>query len=371
MRKITWIEINLDNVAHNLNAIRERVGKVKKILAVVKADAYGHNAVVVSKVLVKNGVDMLGVATPDEAIILRKNNIRVPILVLNPILPEHIEDVVKYSLEITVSNLNIAKELSKNRKKNYHIGIHVDIDTGMGGTGVHPDNALTLIKELLLIDSLVIKGIFTHFSSSDEKDKLFTQTQNKIFKSILKQLEDQGIYVPLTHAANSAAILDMPETYFNMVRPGLILYGIFPSSYVSRSVDLRPVMSFKTRIINLKHLNPGSSVGYGGTFKITKPSIIATIPVGYKNGFSRHLSNLGKVLINGQYAPIIGRVCMDRCFIDVTNLVNVNVGNIVVLYGKQGNKTISIESSAVLIRTIPYEIVCKIGKNATKIYIND
>ncbi len=371
MNNVTWVEIDLDAVAYNVKAIRKKVGKGIKILAVVKADAYGHGAIEISKTLVKNDVNMLGVAFPEEGIELRENKINVPILLLNPILPEQIDEVLKNSLEITTCSLKAAKELSKRAKRSCHnTKVHVEVDTGMGGAGIHPDKALSLIRTLLSIENVTIKGIFTHFHSSEEKDKSFTHKQNKIFKKILQELEDEKIQIPFTHAANSAAILDIPESHFNMIRPGLILYGIYPSSYVSRNIDLKPVMSFKTRIINLKQLDSGDTVGYGRTFKLSKSANVATIPVGYKDGFSRYFSNLGKVLINGTTASIIGRVCMDRCFIDVSNIPDADVGSEVVLCGSQKNETISIESAAKLIGTIPYEVVCNIGRKVPRKYIS-
>jgi alanine racemase len=369
MHRAKWIEIDLDAVRHNFGSIRKKVGDDIKILAIVKADAYGHGAVEISKTLSKNGVDMFGIADLEEGIELRENNINVPMLLLNPILPEQTDEVVKHSLGITVYDLDVARKMSAIAKRSHcSIKVHVEVDTGMGGTGAHPDKVLSLIKSLSLIENLTIEGIFTHFHSCDEKDKSFTHEQIKIFKKTLKQLEEEKIRIPLAHAANSAAILDIRDSYFNMVRPGLILYGILPSNYVSKSIDLKPVMSLKTRIINIKHLDSGSTVSYGRTFKILKSTIVATIPVGYKDGFSRYFSNLGKVLVNGRQTSIIGRVCMDRCFIDVTNVPNVNIGNEAVLYGKQNNETISIESSAELIDTIPYEIVCNIGRKVPKIY---
>ena len=367
MSGITWIEIDLDAIEHNLKAVKKKVGNDTKILAIVKADAYGHGAVRVSQTLMYNGVDMLGVAFPEEGIELRKNNINIPILVLNPVLSEQIEDVLKYSLGVTACNLDIANELSKTAKRYcLNVRIHVEIDTGMGGAGVSPDKALSFIKALLLIENLEIEGVFTHFNSSEEKDKALTHEQNKIFKEVIKQLENEKINIPFIHAANSAAILDISDSYFNMVRPGLILYGIFPSNYVSRNIDLKQAMSFKTRIINLKHLDSGSTIGYGRTFKILKQTTVATIPVGYKDGFNRCFSNLGNVLINGKRASIIGRVCMDRCFIDVTNLHDVEIGSEAILYGNQDNETISIEAAAEFIGTIPYEIACNIGTKIPK-----
>lgn len=369
MQRNSWITIDLDAITHNFKAIKRNVGKDIKIFAIVKADAYGHGAVEVSKVLARNGVDMLGVAFLYEAIELLDNNIDVPILILNPILPEEIEHVLKHSLSVTVSNPDAGKKLSEAAKKNRQtIKIHVELDTGMGSVGVHPDNALSLIKALSLSENLKIEGIFTHFHSSEDRDKSFTRKQIGIFKNVLKQLEIEGINIPIIHAANSAAILEFPDTYFNMVRPGLVLYGIYPADHTSCNIGLKPVMGFMTKIINLKHLDAGSTVGYSRSFKVERASKVATIPVGYKDGFSRHFSNKGKVLINGGPASIIGRVCMDRCFVDVTHLPGVKIGNEVVLFGRQENETISIASSAKLINTIPYEITCNIGMNVPKTY---
>jgi len=367
MSEITWIEVDLNAIEHNLKAIKSMVGSGTKILAIVKADAYGHGAARVAHTLEQNGADMLGVAFPGEGIELRKNNINIPILILNPVLSEQIEDVIQHSLGVTVNSLDIANEISVTAKKHHsNIRIHVEIDTGMGGAGVCPDKALPFIKALLLIENLEIEGVFTHFNSSEEKDKSFTHEQNSKFKGVLKQLENEKISIPLIHAANSAAILDIPDSHFNMVRPGLILYGIFPSNHVLRNIELKQAMSFKTRIINLKQLDPGSVIGYGGTFEILQQTTVATIPVGYKDGFSRRFSDLGEVLVHGKRVPIIGRVCMDRCFIDVTNLPDVEIGSEVILLGNQGSETISIESSAKLIGTIPYEIVCNVGTKTPK-----
>ncbi|MHC4453920.1 MAG: alanine racemase [Planctomycetota bacterium] len=340
MNEITWVEIDLNAIAHNLKAIKRKAGQGTKVLAIVKADAYGHGAVRTSQTLVKNGVDMLGVAFPEEGVELRKNNINTPILVLNPILSEQIDDVIKYSLGVTVCCLDIANELSKTAIKcRRNVSVHVEVDTGMGGEGLCPNKALPFIKELLLIDNLEIEGIFTHFNSSEEKNKSFSKEQLKILKDFIKQIENEKIDIPLIHAANSAAILDIPGSYFNMVRPGILLYGIFPSKN-------------------------------GRTFEILKQTTVATLPVGYKDGFGRCFSNLAEVLINGKRAPIIGRVCMDRCFVDVTNHPNAKVGSEVTIYGNQANDTISIESAAKLIGSIPYEIVCNIGtKVQKKVYL--
>ncbi|GAX60503.1 alanine racemase [Candidatus Scalindua japonica] len=367
MSEITWIEVDLNAIEHNLKKIKNRVGSETKILAIVKADAYGHGAVKVCQTLEQNGTDMLGVAYPGEGIELRKNSINTPILILNPVLSEQIEDVIQHSLTATVSSLDMAHEISITAKKSQrNVKVHVEIDTGMGGAGLCPDKALHLIKALLLIDNLEIEGVFTHFNSSDERDKSFTYEQNRKFKEVINQLENNKIIIPLIHAANSAAILDIPDSRFNMVRPGLLLYGIFPSKHVSRNIDLKQAMSFKTRIINLKQLNPGSVIGYGRTYEIQRQTTVGTIPVGYKDGFNRCFSSIANVLISGKRVPIIGRVCMDRCFIDVTNLSDVKIGSEVLLLGTQDTETISIESAANLIGTIPYEIACNIGTKTQK-----
>ena len=370
MSEITWIEVDLNAIEHNLRAIKGMVGSGTKILSIVKADAYGHGAVKVGQTLEQSGTDMLGVAFPGEGIELRKNNVSIPILILNPVLSEQIDDVIQHSLGVTVNSLDIAKQISVTAKKHHcNVRIHVEIDTGMGGAGFCPDKAISFIKALLLIENLELEGVFTHFNSSEEKDKSFTYEQNRKFKEVIKQLKNEKISIPLIHAANSAAILDIPDSYFNMIRPGLVLYGIFPSKYVSRNIDLKQAMSFKTRIINLKQLDPGSVIGYGRTFEILQQTTVATIPVGYKDGFSRDFSSLGKVLVHGKRIPIIGRVCMDRCFVDVTNLPAVEIGSEVILLGNQGNEIISIESAAELIGTIPYEVVCNVGtKTPRKMY---
>lgn len=372
MYNVTWAEISLDAVAHNVKAMRKKAGKERKILAIVKADAYGHGAVEISKTLAKNKVDMLGVAFLDEAIELRESNITVPILLLSPILSEQIYEALKYSLRITVCNLHSAKEIAGVAKKNFFDAkIHIEVDTGMGGTGIDPQKVLPLVTTIMSFESLTIEGIFTHFHSSEETDKSLTQKQNTLFQNILQELAENNIRIPLIHAANSAATLNMPESHFNMVRVGLALYGMYPSHTVSREICLKPVLSFRTQIVNIKQLESGSTVGYGRTCKVEKPTKVATIPVGYKDGLYRSLSNVGKVLINGTTAPILGRICMDRCFINISHIPDAAIGTDVVLFGRQQNESIRIESAAKLINTIPHEIVCAIGRNARRKYLVD
>ncbi len=372
MHNATWVEISLDAVAQNIKALRRKVGRDRKILAIVKADAYGHGAIEIGKILAKNGVDMLGVALLEEGIELREHNITTPILLLNPILPEQIYEALKYSFSITVCNLPSAKEIAYIAQKNiFNAKIHIEVDTGMGGTGILPNETLTLVKKIVPYDKLTIEGIFTHFHSSEESDKSSTHTQIKIFKNTLREIEKNNVQIPLIHAANSAATLNIPESYFTMVRLGLALYGIYPSHSIIREVDLKPVLSFRTQIFNIKQLQPGSTVGYGRTCKLDKSTKVATIPVGYKDGLCRSFSNVGKVLVNGTTAPILGRICMDRCFVDISHISDATIGTDVVLVGRQKNGSIRIESIAKHLHTIPHEVVCAIGRKAQRIYTGD
>lgn len=369
MQRLRWVEVNLDAIAHNIRAVQDKVGKETKIIAVVKADAYGHGAVEASRTLLKNGAELLGVATPEEGAELRQSGINVPILILGSLLPEQLNSVVEFSLTPTICDLSIAKELSHHAQKLHEkLKIHVKVDTGMRRFGVWHKDAVNLLKEVKRLNNLEIEGIYTHLATADETDKGFAYEQIGLFKIILEQLYAQNIHIPFKHVANSGAILDIPASYFNMVRPGLILYGLYPSNEVSRSVNLQPAMSFKTKVTYIKDVQTDATIGYGRTYKTAKPSRIATLPVGYAHGYSRSFSNHGEVIINGYRAPVIGRVCMDQCVIDVSSVPNVFIGNEVVLYGKQQAEEIPIEKAAGLIGTIPYEILCTIGRRVPRIY---
>ena len=371
MHRPTWVEIDLNALRHNLLAIRKWVGPQIKILGIVKADAYGHGDYEVSRVLLSNGVEMLGIAILEEGIQLRDKGIKAPLLLLGGIFEEQIDTVIQYGLTPTVYDLKLAEVLSK--KANYFnkiVKVHVYVDTGMGSIGMKYNKAVEFVKSLEDMKNLFIDGIYTHCSCSDEKESECTNLQIKRFRDILAALDTLKVCIPLRHMANSGAILGYPESYFNMVRPGLSLYGLYPSEDVSRDVGIKPVMSFKTRIIHIKDMDAGDVVGYGRTYRIAKPTRVATLPMGYDDGYSRLLSNQGKVIIRGKKASIIGRVCMDQCFIDVTDIKDVSVGDEVVLYGNQGKETISIGSVAKQLNTIPYEVICSISNRVPRIYIN-
>ncbi len=372
MQRPTWVEINLDAIAHNVRAVCKKIGEDIKILAVVKADAYGHGAIETSRVLLKNGVELLGVAIPEEGIELRQAGINASIIILGSLLPEQLDSVVAFSLTPTICDLSIAKELSYRAQSasggHRKLKIHIKVDTGMRRLGVWHENTVNFVKEIKHLNNLEIEGIYTHLATSDEEDKGFAYEQIGLFINVLKQLDAQNIHIPLKHVANSGAILDMPASYFNMVRPGLVLYGLYPSNSVSRSIRLQPAMTFKTRIAYIKDVQKGVTIGYGRTYKTSKPSRVATLPVGYVDGYSRSFSNRGEVIVNGYRAPIIGRVCMDQCIIDVSAVPDVLIGNEVVLYGKQQSEEIPVETAASIISTIPYEIVSTIGKRVPRVY---
>ena len=371
MHRPTWVEIDLNALRHNLLAVKKRIGPQIKILGIVKADAYGHGDYEVSRVLLNNGVEMLGIAILEEGIQLRNTGIKAPLLLLGGVFEEQIDSIIHYDVTPTVYDLKLAEVLSKKATYfNKKLKVHVYVDTGMGSIGVKHDNAVEFVKFVKNLKNLIIEGIYTHCSSSDEKDSAFTNLQIKRFRDVLDALDTIKVRIPLRHMANSGAILGYPESYFNTVRPGLSLYGLYPSEDVSRDIGIRPVMSFKTRIIHIKDMESGDVVGYGRTYRITKPTRVATLPLGYDDGYNQLLSNQGEVIIRGKRASIIGRVCMDQCFVDVTNIKDVSVGDEVVLYGSQAQETISVESIAKQLNTISYEVTCSISKRVPRIYTN-
>ncbi len=368
-----WLEINLDAIAHNVRTIKEIVGRNTQIIAVVKANAYGHGAVEVSQVALENGVAILAVGVVEEGIILRKAGIKAPILICGLTLEDQLEPLLSYNLTPTICDLQILEALSKVAGENGKtVGIHIKIDTGMGRLGVSPPKTLNFVKKISKMRNIKIEGIFTHLAATNEKDGIYTKMQFDEYKKALLELEKEGINIPLKHIANSAAILNSSSMYLDAVRPGIILYGLFPSPKSERTVELKPATEFKTKIIFLKKVSPGKSIGYGRTYITTKPTKVATLPVGYADGYSRLLSNKGEVLVRGERAPIIGRICMDLCMIDVTHIPQVQIGDEVVLWGRQGSEIIWAEEIAGKIGSIVYEVICMVDKERVpRVFIKD
>ena len=355
----TWVEINLDAIANNVKNIKKLIGKKKELMAVVKGNAYGHDILEIASVVLNNGATRLAVARLEEGIFLRKSGITVPILVLGLTLKQQVEPLVSYNITPTVSEYEMIEKLSDSAfKEDKIVKVHLKVDTGMGRIGIPPNHVLNFIKKVKVLKNVEIEGIFTHFSVADEKDKSYTEAQFKKFVEVLNILEKEGIRIPVKHVGNSATLLDLPHMWLDMVRPGISLYGLYPSEDVQKTIKLTPAYSFKTRIVFLKELLQGEDVGYGRTYTTKKKrTVVASLPVGYADGYNRLLSNKGEVLVKGKRFPIIGRICMDQCMIDVTNLSQVKIDNEVVLWGRQGHKEIAVEEIAGKIGTINYEIV--------------
>ena len=370
-----WAEVNLDNIAHNVKEIKRVVGKRTEIMAVVKADAYGHGSIETAATLIENGANRLAVSMIDEAIQLRESGINVPILLLNHTDPIRFEEIIKYELTQTVFSHELAEALSDTAVRlNKKINIHIKIDTGMSRVGFLP--GYSAVKDVIRISKLpgiIIEGLFTHFASADETDKTYTYSQYEKFESICNELNRIGLYIPIKHVANSAAIIQFPEMHLNMVRPGIILYGLYPSQEVDKKVlDLRPAMELKAKVILVKDLEEGIPISYGRIYTTSTKTRVATIPIGYADGYLRSLSNKGRMLINGEYAKVLGRICMDQCVVDVSNFNSkVEVGDEVVLIGNQREKSIHIDEIAKFQGTINYETVCLIGKRIPRAYIKN
>lgn len=371
----TWLEIDLDAIKLNIQNIRKYIGKQVKIMGIVKGNGYGHDAVEISKIILENGADQLAVARIEEAIFLRKNNIKAPVLVLGVALPEHFKLYLDYQIMATISDLShIYKFNDISAKINKKVKLHLKIDTGMGRLGLKPKEVKDHFQVFNKLPNIEIVGIFTHFSTADESDKSYTFYQFRLFNEIvdfMKSINNVPQH-PFFHTANSAAILDLPETWLDMVRPGCIIYGLYPSDEVKKTIRLFPALSFKSRITHIKKIKEGSFIGYGKTYQTKKDTTIATLPVGYADGYPRCLSNSGQVLVKGRLASVIGRVCMDQMMIDITDINSVAVGDEVVLWGAQGKGNITTEDIAKKINTAVDEIIHLTDKaRVAKIFLKD
>ena len=366
----TWLEVDLEAIAHNVRRVADMTGPDVAILAILKADGYGHGMLRVARTALNNGAYYLGVASINEGVLLRQKGITAPILVLGFTPAWQARDLVLNGLTATVFDLDVAKALSRAAHElNGQVRVHVKVDTGMGRLGLLPDQVLSLAQELLALPHLLVEGIFTHFSVADS-DHDYTRWQLQRFRQVVEALVEQGIEIPLVHAANSAAILSLPESHCRnwfpgrgfggMVRLGIAMYGLHPSEQVPCPPDFRPALAFKTQVAQVKTLPPGSFVSYGNTYQTEGKQRIAVIPVGYADGFRRTPRHWGKVLVGGQQATIVGRVCMDQTMIDVTDIPGVRQGDEVVLIGEQGSERITAEQVAQRLGTINYEVVSEI-----------
>lgn len=365
-----WAEIDLDCIKDNIREIRKSM-KDKEIIAVVKADAYGHGAIDIAPVLLEHGADKLAVAVITEALELRNSGIDAPIVILGYTPITFAKELSKENIEQTVYDLQYAKELSKIGKESCtDINVHIAVDTGMGRIGFLPnEEGIKSVESISKLDNIKIKGIFTHFSSADEKDKEYTNYQIKKFNDFVKALEKKNIKLGCKHLSNSAAILDIEEAHFDAVRPGIILYGYYPSNEVDKKkIKLKPALTLKSQIVHVKELSKGEYISYGRKYRTQRKSIIATLPIGYADGYTRALYGKAQVIVNGKLVPVVGRICMDQCMIDVTDVGEVKVGDEVILLGEQNGVKFDADDIAELIDTISYEVVCMIGKRVPRVY---
>ena len=379
--RATRAEINLKAFKHNIDNLKIILGSNIGIMSVIKADAYGHGAIPCSKAAIECGVSYLGAGVIEEGIELRKNGITEPILILGGIFLNEAADLVHYDLTTILSTPTLADELSNQGKKQGKIvKVHIKVDTGMNRLGVRPEDLLNLIEKIKTLPNLNLEGLTTHFSSADDEDSSITKNQIELFQKALLELKKSGIHPPITHLANSSALFRFPDSRGKIVRPGLIQYGALPSPILNPIVkklckkdnldDFQPVMQWKSKIIQLKLTPKGEALSYSRKFFTQKESLIATLPIGYADGLNRNLSNNMQVLIKGKFAPQVGNICMDMILIDVSKIPDVNLGEEVVIFGRQGNKQISVEELADKSGTIPYELFCNISKRVPRIYQN-
>ena len=359
-------EINLGAIKNNLTKIRKHIQPTAKLCAVVKANAYGHGAVEVAKVADEVGADFLAVATVEEGLQLRHADFKLPILVLGLIPETAIQISIRNELTLTVCDFDFAKKISDiAAKENILAKVHLKVETGMGRIGIFPDDAVEVAEKISKLPNVELEGIFTHFSDADSIDKTFTYKQLEIFKNTCEKISARGVKIKIRHIAESAAILEIPDAHLDMVRSGIITYGLYPSAEVQKTIQIQPAMKLKAKIVYLKKISAGTSIGYGREFVAQKDSVIATLPLGYADGYIRAYKNFS-VEVRGKLAPIAGRVCMDQVMIDVTEILGVKVGDEVILFG---GDLISIDDAAKHLQTINYEVTCLVSDRVPRNFI--
>lgn len=367
-----WLEINLDNLAHNMKEIRRYVGSDTLIMPIVKAYAYGHGAEVCGRVFLENGADRLGVSILSEGIALREAGIDAPILLLNYTPTNQYKKLLEYDLIQTIFKYEDAQLLSEEAGKQGRTAkIHIKIDSGMNRIGFLPnEESIKSIINVSKLPNLEVEGIFTHFSNADEADKSCTERQFEKFIGIIHRLKEENINIPIKHTANSATLIDLPDYKLDMVRPGIILYGHYPSEFIHHDlIDIKPAMTLKSRISNIKYLDIGEGIGYGQTYITKRKSKIATLPVGYADGYSRIFSKKADVSINNKRVAILGSICMDQLMVDVTDIDDLDLKDEVTLFGYSHKSIPRVEELAEILGTINYEVLCMINLRVPRVYL--
>lgn len=380
IQKRTWAEIDLDAAAHNVSVIRERIGQKPMLCCVIKADAYGHGAIRLAREYEALGADWLALSNIEEAMQLRRAGITLPMLVLGYTPPEAAKLLAENNISQCAYSSEYCEALSENAVKDgVCVKIHIKVDTGMSRLGFYFQNinrdtaAVEEIANACRLPGLFPEGIFTHFSVSDggSDGTMYTMRQFGCFKELVEALDHKGVTFQIRHCANSGATLDYSMSHMDMVRAGVILYGMEPSEDVMHPVDLQPVLSLRAVISHIKEIEPGSDISYGRTYTAKEKIRVATIPIGYADGYSRQLSNRGCILVHGVRCPIVGRICMDQCMVDISAVPEAKVGDIVTIIGRDGEEEIRVDELAQLLDTIHYEVVCGISKRVTRVYLKD
>jgi alanine racemase len=371
LERLAWAEVDLSAIKNNINKVQDFIGPKVAVMAVVKANAYGHGAVEVSKAAIGAGAKMLGVSSFVEAKQLRQAGVKAPIVVLGFTPAENYVDMIDHDLTVTIRSLDVAKALvTAARRANKIAKVWMKVDTGMHRLGLNPSEVLYFVKKLHDLPNLVVEGIFTHFADADSPSLDFAKKQLASFKKVLAELEKEGIKIPIRSAANSVATFKIPESHLDMVRIGIAMYGLKPEKRFDYGLSLEPVLTFKTEITQITEIGKGESVGYGREFIAKRPSLIATLAVGYGDGFRRAPKNWGKVLIRGQYVPLVGRVSMDQAAVDITYVPrDIRRGEEVVLIGESGDQSLSAEGVAENLGTISYEVITAISARVPRIYV--
>jgi alanine racemase len=369
-----WAEIDLDAIAHNVKSIKNLVGETTKVMCIVKADAYGHVAVKTAETMLESGADLLGVATFEEAKQLRVSGFMQPILVLGSVHTSLADDMVLYDISATITNEILADAMSKAAiKQNKQAKLHIKLDTGMSRLGFSCDKeGVERIKNICSLPNVFLEGLFSHFSCADESDRSMTDAQFEKFMYVKAALEKENITFLYNHICNSAGIIKFPEYYMDMVRPGIITYGLYTEETIKRDkLNLIPAMTVKARITRIEEICENTPVSYGATYRATKKIKLATVPIGYADGYLRYLSGIAVMTVNGVRVPVVGRICMDQCMIDVSSVNNISVGDEVIVFGNGGDNSPTAEELAKNAGTVPHEILTQTGNRIPRVFIKD
>ena len=366
-KRAVWAEIDLAAIEHNIQEIKKCIHGGARLCAVIKADAYGHGAIAVARKAVEQGASYLAVAVLSEALELRQAGFTEPILILGATPLEEADCVVENNITQTVFTLEAAEAIAQAaRRCNRTAKVHLKVDTGMSRIGIRPELAGELAKQISMLPGVELEGMFSHFALSDSRDKTYAKEQLARFELAIRKVEEKGVQIPIKHLANSAAILEMPETHFDMVRAGVILYGLWPSDEVEHVIELRPAMKVCAKLVYIKTMESGAPISYGCTFHTARQSRIATLPVGYADGYTRLFAGKAVVELHGQRVPVVGSICMDQCMVDVTDVPQAVEGDAVVLFG---SPTLPADEAAGWLGTINYEIICMVSPRVPRIYI--